>query len=471
MFPKPSSFVPLAALSFLGSAAAHAAPAPASAPAAPNILFILADDLGYGDLGCYGQTRLATPAIDKLAREGTRFTQFYAGSAVCAPSRNALMTGQHNGHATIRGNAKVDLTPADTTVAQLLKSAGYTTALDGKWGLGAEGGPGAPTKKGFDHFFGYVDQTHAHNYYPSFLVREDQRMPLHNVVPDEGPYGQGVATTRVDYSAALIADDALAFLDKQRDAKQPFFLYCAFTLPHANNEGKPDGMDTAPGDRTPFEKENWPAPEKGFAGMMGRLDRDVARLMEKLHALHLDENTLVIFASDNGPHREGGHDPDFFHSRGPLRGIKRDAYEGGTRVPFIARWPGHVPSGATSEHVAYFGDFLATAADLAHVAVPAGRDSLSFAPALLGHADQQPKHDYLYFEFYEGATWQSTRFGNWKAIRSPMLTGPVELYDLSTDLAESHDLAATHPTEVARARQIMQEAHVPSAHFTPPSAK
>ncbi len=434
-----------------------AAGAVSAAERHPNVVFILADDLGYGDVGCYGQKKIPTPNIDRLAAQGLRFTQFYAGATVCAPSRDVLMTGQHDGHITVRGNAKVPLAPGDHTVAELFQRAGYATALTGKWGLGYEHTDSTPLHKGFDYFYGYLDQTHAHNYYPTFLYLNEARVPLRNVVPNEGKYGQGVATSRVDYSAALIADEALAFVQRQTKDR-PFFLYYAPTLPHANNEAAPDGSEDP--DRSQFAKEPWPAVEIGFASMVARLDRDVGKLLAQLEAQGLADNTIVIFASDNGPHQEGGHDGNFFDSNGPLRGFKRDLTEGGIRVPFIVRWPGHVPAGATSDHVAYFGDFYATAAELTGQPLPAGLDSHSFLPTLLGQ--KQAPAEYLYWEFYENGSSQAVRFDDWKAIRHPMLNGPVELYDLATDLGEAHDLAAQHPDLVARAKAYMDQAHVPS---------
>ncbi|HET7538149.1 MAG TPA: arylsulfatase [Candidatus Didemnitutus sp.] len=422
----------------------------------PNVVFILADDLGYADVGCYGQKTIATPNIDRLAADGVRFTQFYAGSTVCAPSRSVLITGQHTGHTTIRGNAKFGLRAEDHSVAEMFKQAGYATAIIGKWGLGAEGSDATPSHKGFDYFFGYLDQTHAHNYYPTFLIRNDARVPLRNVVPNEGQYGQGVATTRVDYSAALIADEAVAFLRRQTK-ERPFFLLYAPTLPHANNEGKPDGMED-PG-RDAFDKDNWPGAEKGFAAMVTRLDRDVGRIVAELEKLGVAGDTLVIFTSDNGPHAEGGHDPQFFHSSGPLTGHKRDLTEGGIREPFIARWPGHIKAGVTSEHVGYFGDFFATAAELTGVRTPPNLDSLSFLPALLGRT--QAPHEFLYWEFYE-ESGQAVRFGDWKAIRRPMLTGRIALYDLKSDQAEQHDVASAHPDLVTKAKAYMDQSHVPS---------
>lgn len=425
----------------------------------PNIVFILADDLGYGDLGCYGQKRIQTPNLDRLATQGTRFTQFYAGAPVCAPSRNVLMTGQHTGHTTVRGNAKVDLRADEVTVADVLKRAGYATGLIGKWGLGKEGSSGAPRKKGFDYFYGYVDQSMAHNYYPTFLLRNEEHVPLRNVVPDAGPYGQGVATVKLDYSADLMADEAVKFVRDHR--RGPFFLYFATTLPHANDEAKPDGMEVP--DYGPYAHENWATPLKGYAAMVTRLDAQIGRLMAELKTLGLEDNTLVIFTSDNGPHKEGGNDPAFFNSSGPLRGIKRDLYEGGIREPLIVRWPGHARAGATSDHVGYFGDFMATFAELAHVKTPSKIDSMSFLPVIEGNATAQKQHEYLYWEFYEGASAQAVRMGRWKAVRSPMETGEVEVYDLETDLGEKRDVAAKHPEIVARAAEAMKRAHVPSS--------
>jgi arylsulfatase A-like enzyme len=440
--------------------AATAAPA-SQAAAKPNLVFILADDLGYGDVGCYGQKRILTPNIDRLAAEGMRFTQFYAGSTVCAPSRCVLMTGLHTGHCYIRGNAKTNLRPEDVTVAEVLKAAGYRTGLIGKWGLGHEGSTGVPTRQGFDSFFGYLDQTHAHNYYPTFLLRNEQRVPLRNVVPNEGPVGQGIASVRVDYSHDLMAEEALRFLDQQKDG-QPFFLYLAFTLPHANNEAGKQGLEVP--DLGDYANQDWPASQKAHAAMVSRLDRDVGRVMERLRALGMDRNTLVIFTSDNGPHREGGHDPELSDSNGPLRGIKRALYEGGIRVPMLARWPGRIKPGSTANFMGYFGDVLPTAAELAGAKEPAGLDGVGFLPTLLGSGEQR-QHAYLYWEFYEQGGRQAVRMGDWKAIRQPW-GGRIELYDLKADLGETHDLAADHPDVVEKLRPAMDEAHVPSPLWT-----
>ena len=426
--------------------------------APPNIIFIMADDLGYGDLGSYGQKQIQTPHLDQFASEGVRFTDFYAGATVCAPSRSVLMTGLHTGHTYIRGNSKDNLRPEDVTVAEILKDVGYATGLVGKWGLGHEGSDGLPTRQGFDYFFGYLDQHHAHNYYPSFLIRNEERINLKNVVPGEGEYGQGVAAEKVEYSHELISEEALRFVEEH--AQQRFFLYLALTLPHANNEAGKEGMEVP--DLGIYADKDWPEAQKGTAAMISLLDRDVGRLMTLLKEQGIDENTIVFFTSDNGPHAEGGNDPDFFDSNGQLRGIKRDLYEGGIRVPMLVRWPGKAPSGTVSSHVGYFGDLMATAAEIAAVQAPANLDSISFLPAILGETDRQQKHDYLYWEFYERGSAQAVRMGNWKAVRKPMFGDQIELYNLESDSGEEIDVSEGFPEIVSRARKIMEEAHTPS---------
>jgi arylsulfatase A-like enzyme len=431
----------------------------------PNIIFILADDLGYGDLGCYGQKQIQTPHIDRMAKEGVRFTDFYAGSTVCAPSRCVLMTGLHTGHAYIRGNSKANLRPEDGTVAELLRQAGYATALVGKWGLGHEGSTGIPTRKGFDYFFGYLDQTHAHNYYPSFLVRNETRVALRNVVPSEGTVGQGVAREKLEYSHDLMTSEALAFVD--RNKSRPFFLYLAYTIPHANNEAKNEGMEVP--DLGIYQNENWPAAQKALAAMITRMDRDIGSLFERLKQYGIDEQTIVFFSSDNGPHREGGNNPDFFDSNGPLRGIKRDLYEGGIRVPLIVRWPSRAPSGRVSGQVGYFADFMPTAAQLAGTAVPANLDGISLLPAILGNDAGQKEHDYLYWEFYESGTAQAVRMGDWKGVCKPF-GGEIELYNLKDDVGETKNLAGGNPAIVGKIRTAMREAHVPSSLWKVPAS-
>lgn len=425
----------------------------------PNIVFILADDLGYGDLGCYGQTIIQTSRLDRMAQEGMRFTQAYAGSTVCAPSRCCLMTGLHTGHARVRGNALVPLEPQDVTVAEVLQKAGYRTGLCGKWGLGEPDTSGVPNRQGFDYFFGYLNQQHAHNYYPDYLWRNEERVPI----PENVQGGKGWASERVRYSHDLIMDEAMQFIE--REQAHPFLLYLAVTLPHANNErggAKGDGMEIP--DYGAYADKDWPTPQKGHAAMISRLDSDVGRVLDRLKELGLEENTLVIFTSDNGTHKEGGADPEFFKSSGVLRGYKRDLYEGGIRVPMIARWPGYVPAGAVSDHVCAFWDFLPTAARLAGVDPPTGIDGLSMVPALMGRPNAQPKHDLLYWEFHEGGHKQAVRMGDWKAVR-PNTKAPVELYVLSQDPGEAKNVAAEHPELVARAEALFQSCRTPSEEW------
>lgn len=435
----------------------------------PNIIFILADDLGYGELGCYGQQLIKTPELDRMAAEGMRFTQFYAGSTVCAPSRCVLMVGQHTGRCSVRGNAPANqrviqsLREEDVTVAQILKSRGYRTALIGKWGLGEEDEPGHPLRKGFDYFFGYLNQGHAHNYYPEFLWRNWGKVMLRNeVVAVKTNYGAdftpGYAVKKIDYSHDLFTQDALRWVEENRDG--PFFLYLAYTIPHANNEAtRATGDGTEVPDYGIYADYDWPNQDKGQAAMITRMDRDVGQLLRKLRELGIAERTLVMFSSDNGPHNEAGHNMERFRPSGPLRGMKRDLYEGGIRVPFIAWWPGVVPAGAVSDHVGYFGDVMATVCELIGADLPPERDSISFLPTLLGHAEKQQKHEYLYWEFYERGSAQAVRFGDWKAVRKPMFTGEIELYNLAEDSGETRNVAPEHPEVVERAKQLMDQAH------------
>ena len=443
----------------------------------PNLVFILADDLGYGDLGCYGQKRIQTPHLDRLADEGMKFTQFYAGSTVCAPSRCVLMTGLHTGHCWVRGNAgganmmAQTLRDEDRTVAEVFKDAGYATAQFGKWGLGELGSPGHPNRQGFDYFYGYLSQHHAHNYYPSFLIRNDEIVRLRNVPAQETPgRGDGWAKEKIDYSHDLIMAEALQWLGAHRT--QSFFLYLSLTIPHANNEAS---RATGNGQEIPdygiYAQQDWPDPDKGQAAMITRMDRDIGRLLAQLKEYQLDENTLVLFSSDNGPHKEGGNNPDFFEANGPLRGMKRALYEGGIRVPMLARWPGKVPSGKTSDHLGYFGDLFATVCELTGQPTPAGLDSISFLPALLGKTQDQKQHDYLYWEFYEQGSRQAVRFGDWKAIRQPMRQGKIELYNLAEDLGETTDLASSQPEKVAQAARLLDQAHRPDPKWKVPARR
>ncbi len=429
----------------------------------PNIVLILADDLGYGDLGCYGQTRIRTPNLDRMAAEGMRFTQAYAGSTVCAPSRCCLMTGLHTGHARTRGNKPIDLPlrPQDVTVAEVLRSAGYRTGLFGKWSLGQLGSTGYPTRKGFDEWFGYFSQLHAHNYYPEHLLDQETDYLCRG----------NLGTQRKDYAPDLFTARAVSFIERQSTA-QPFFLHVCYTAPHANNEM---GRDTKNGMQTPsdapYTAQSWPQTEKNFAAMITRMDADVGKLTAALQQKGLDGDTLVLFASDNGPHREGGHDPRFFESSGPLRGIKRDLTEGGIRVPAIARWPAELRAGQVSDIPWAFWDFLPTAAELANAGVPSGLDGRSIVPALTG-GTQKP-HDDFYWEFHESGFDQAVRTGDWKGIRKG-LKSPIELYNLANDLGERNNVAAAHPDVVRKIEAAFTAARTESAEFpilTPEEAR
>ena len=427
----------------------------------PNIIFIMADDLGYGDLGCYGQELIKTPHIDRLAENGMRFTDFYSGSTVCAPSRCVLMTGLDTGHCYIRGNGKNNLRPEDVTVAELLKAEGYATGQVGKWGLGHEGTSGMPTNQGFDYFFGYLDQHHAHLFYPTFLIRNEDRVPLKNVVPNEGQWGQGIASEKVEYTPALMIDETLGFIDRKKD--EPFFLYLSYTLPHANNEAwNETGDGTAVPDFGIYENKPWTKQNKGQAAMVTYLDMMVGKVVERLEDHGLIEDTVIFFTSDNGPHSEAGNDPRFFDANGPLSGIKRALYDGGIRVPLIVQWKGKIEPGTTSSLVSGQVDFMATAVDIAGDDMEIPTNGISFLPTLLGNDSEQTKHEYLYWEFYEQGSKQALRMGKWKAIRRPMLTGPIEIYDVTQDPAEENDLAKRRPEMVETFERIFQNARTPS---------
>jgi arylsulfatase A-like enzyme len=450
------------------------ASAAASEPAAkPNLIFILADDLGYGELGCYGQTVIQTPHLDKMAADGLRFTRFYAGATVCAPSRSVLMTGQHHGHTRVRGNAgRVNpaaqaLKADDVTVAGLLKSAGYRTALFGKWGLGdvGEAESGLPRKHGFDEFFGYLSQHHAHNHFPDFLWRNEERVSLPNKVTAVGDSGGGYATEAVQFADDLFADEALKFVADNKD--RPFFLYWSMVTPHANNErtrALKDGAHVP--DYGPYADKDWPNQDKGHAAMVTRLDAHVGRMLQQLRTLGIDKNTLVIFTSDNGPHNESNHNLERFHPSGPLSGIKRSLTDGGIRVPAIAYWPGRISPGTTSDHVAYFGDWMATACELAEVKLPADRDSISFVPTLLGKSAEQKSHEFLYWEFHEGGFRHAAIYqGRWKGIRNGGPDKPVRLFDLHNDVAESNNVADQFPEIAASISEYLKTARSESSDW------
>ena len=451
-----------------------------TAHAKTNIVFILADDLGYGDIGAFGQKVLKTPRLDQMAKEGLKFTQFYAGCTVCAPSRSVLMTGKHMGRTTVRGNSTkpIVIQPEELTVASLLKKAGYKTACVGKWGLGTPDNFTNPNDVGFDHFYGYINMWHAHNFYPEFLIRNGKVEKLRNEVAEKWkPYqdpklpnsGRGVAVKKVDYAPDLIMDDALQFIEKNH--KDPFFLYLALNVPHANNEAGKEGMEVP--DLYEFKDKDWPEPEKGFAAMIRNIDRDTGRVLDLLKKLGIEKDTLVIFTSDNGPHQEGGHNADFFNSNGKYRGIKRDLTEGGIRVPTIAWWPGTIEADTSNKHQWYFGDLMATAAELSAQEIPEDLDSDSFVQTLKGNPPEKEwyRKSPLYWEFNERGTSQAVRFGKWKAIRKPMFTGKTQLYDLSWDHEEKRDHAERRPKLVEYAENLMKKHHVPDPNWGPREKK
>ena len=442
----------------------------------PNIVFILADDLGYGDLGVYGQQYIHTPHLDRLAAEGMRFTQFYAGTTVCAPSRSSLLTGQHTGHTYIRGNKEIQpegqepLADSVQTFAQLLQQAGYVTGAFGKWGPGMVGTSGDPNRKGFDEFFGYNCQRQSHRYYPTHLWHNSEKIIL-----DGNDLSQ-----QVHYAPSLIQQKTLAFIENHKDSS--FFLFIPTVLPHAELQGPEDeyyrqyehafdetphhGSDYGPG-ATVAGYASVDKPRATFAAMVSRMDAYVGQVLDKLDELGLTDNTLVIFSSDNGPHQEGGADPEFFNSAGGLRGVKRDLYEGGIRTPLIAHWPNHIAAGSVSDHIGAFWDIMPTLVELTGAPRPHYTDGISLLPTLLGQGDQQ-QHGYLYWEFHEGGGRQAVRMGNWKGVRLNVKEapdGPIALYDLQADPAETTDVAAARPEIAKQLAERMEKAHHESAVF------
>lgn len=428
----------------------------------PNIVFILADDLGYGDLSCYGQERFKTPYIDQLAAEGVRFTDFYSGSAVCAPSRSCLLTGLHSGHAPIRGNKEFQpegqqpMPEGTTTMATLLKSAGYTNGIIGKWGLGYPGSGSEPLDMGFDYFFGNNCQRHAHSYFVDYLWENREKVYFQEPV----------------YSHDELTRKGLEFI--KANQKQPFFLYLAYAIPHAEMVLPDEYLEPFKGE---FPEPNpWPSgrhygeqpyPRAALAAMISHLDSDVGKIMELLKELGIDENTLVVFTSDNGPAEEGGNDPDFFNSNGPFKGLKRDLYEGGIRVPFITRYPGVIPEGRVSGHVAALWDVLPTLVDLTGIEADYACDGISMMPALKGNDPEQAEHEYLYWEFHELGGRQAIRKGQWKGVKYGLSSqeSALELYNLEDDPGETSNLADAHPEIVLDLEQKLLEARVPSEHF------
>jgi arylsulfatase len=434
-------------------------------------VLIVADDLGSAELGCYGQKIIKTPNVDKLAANGAKFTRFYAGNAVCAPSRCALMTGKHMGHATIRNNREVKpegqhpINATDVTVAELLKAKGYTTGAMGKWGLGMFGSTGDPLKHGFDLFYGYNCQRHAHSHYPTYLYRNAERFDLPGNTGDTGP----------SYTQDLFEQEAVRFIEVNR--AKPFFLYLPFIVPHVAVQVPEDSLAEYKGklgDDPAYDGSKGyrphPAPHAAYAAMVTRMDRSVGRIVDKLKAAGLADNTLVIFTSDNGPtHNVGGADSTFFHSAGTLRGLKGSVYEGGIRVPFVAYWPGTIKPGTVVDTRLYFPDVLPTLCELTGATPPAGIDGLSFAPALRGEA--QKGHDFLYWEFPAYTGQQAVTAGDWKAVRQGLANGMLktELYDLAKDPNEVTDVAAANPDVLARMEKLLKEQHVPNPEFPLPT--
>ncbi len=429
----------------------------------PNIVYILLDDAGYGDLSCYGQTKFETPNIDRLAAEGMKFTSHYSGSTVCAPSRAVLMTGKHTGRVAVRGNfsrkhnGEVPLKSSEVTLPEILQKAGYQTAAFGKWGLGPVGSEGGPENQGIDHFFGYNDQKAAHNYYPEFLWENDKKVPL-----EAGTY-----------SHTAIFDKSLEWV--RTHYEEPFFLYLPVTIPHAS-------MHVPEKYAAPFRKKfpqfedtvgtysgpDVTNPAAMFAGMMTLMDEDVGRLVALLEELGVDKDTLVILSSDNGAHIEGGHMPDFFDSTGPFRGYKRSLTDGGIRVPMIAKWKGHVAADEETDLISAHWDILPTICEIVGADIPDGVTGLSMLPTLIGKGEQA-KHDYLYWEFTNQTEKRALRFGDWKVVQNNLETlgkdAPFELYNIVEDQGEENDLSEKMPELIEKAEAYFEEAHVLNSDF------
>jgi arylsulfatase A len=452
----------------------------------PNIIYILADDLGYGDLSSWGNTHFSTPHLDALNSSGMRFTQHYSGSTVCAPSRSCLMTGLHTGHTPIRGNKEIQpegqepLPDATLTLPEILKSKGYVTGAFGKWGLGFPGSEGDPLNQGFDEFYGYNCQRFAHNYYPYHLWHNDQRIELE----ENAGSAEGV------FAPVQIQEETLAFIEANKD--EPFFCFVPHVIPHAEMFAPEEYMERFRGKFLPESTyegadeghERYRAGAYGsqseghaaFAAMVTLLDDHVGQIVAKINELGLARNTLIIFSSDNGPHQEAGHDPAYFNSNGGLRGVKRDLYEGGIRVPMIASWPGVIEPDSQSDHQSAFWDVLPTVAEAAGVSAPEHVDGISFLPTLIGEG-HQVEHEYLYWEFHERGGRQGIRKGDWKGVKygiNEVPNAPLELYNLSDDPRETTNLAAQHPEIVSELEALMKSANTPSSiekfNFSPPSA-
>ena len=424
-----------------------------------NIIYILLDDAGYGDLSCYGQKKFKTPNIDLLAKEGIKFTQHYSGSTVCAPTRSVLMTGLHTGHTQIRGNKEVKPIgqhpiPSNAfTIAEALKKSGYQTGAFGKWGLGSPGSEGAPENQGFDRFYGYNCQRNAHTYYPTWLFDNEKKISLDGKT----------------YSHDLIMEKAIEFIRSYQDG--PFFCFLPLAIPHASMHvpekyAKPFRKRFAEHENKigKYKGPNVKNPAAMFAGMMTKLDEGVGEILELIKELEIDEDTIILLSSDNGPHKEGGHMPNYFDSNGPYRGFKRDLYEGGIRVPLIARWPNKIKAGTVSDHISAHWDIFPTFCEIAGVELTEKLDGISFLPTLWGKSNQQ-NHDYLYWEFHERSGARAARFKNWKAVQKNLKKNPnppIEIYNLLQDPGELKDLSMEREDLIEKAKQIFIKAHTPS---------
>jgi arylsulfatase A-like enzyme len=420
----------------------------------PNVIVIVADDLGYGDLGCYGQSAIRTPHIDRLASEGLRFTDHYSGSSVGVASRCSLLTGRHTGNARIRGTGDGLLAEDDVTIAKVMKQAGYVTGAIGKWAVGHPPPPNDPIRNGFDSFYGYLDRWHANNHFPDFLWENGRRCTIKGNIVSVSGRG-GVAIKRTQYAHHLFTTKGLEFIEANKD--RSFFLYLAFNLPHANTEAGDNGMEV-PND-VPYSNMPWPEAQRNQASMITRLDHSVGRIIDLLKSLDLQQDTCVFFTSDNGPASEGGADPIFFKSTRGLRGRKGLLYEGGIRVPLIVWWPGRATSERTTSHLSAFWDLMPTIFELAGISDtrPIETDGLSYAPTILDDLERQKAHPFLYWESHESGTTQAVRFATWKAVAP--FGARLELYNLQTDPAEETNVADVHPEVTQRVRELLETAH------------
>lgn len=454
----------------------------------PNVIYIYADDLGYGELGCYGQQKIKTPHLDQLAREGVRFTQHYTSAPVCAPARAMLMTGKHAGHSYIRGNyelggfedetegGQMPLPEGAFTIAHLMKNAGYTTGLIGKWGLGMNNTTGAPDKQGFDYYYGYLCQKQAHNFYPTHLWENGKWDTLnnsffyvHRPIAKNSPDSAFDNFRGKDYSLTKMAEKTFDFIRSNKD--KPFFLYLPYTGPHVSLQAPDEAVKEYIGqfEEQPYYGDKGYAstkyPLSTYAAMITYMDKQIGKIMALLKELKLDENTIVMFSSDNGTTFDvGGVNGAFFNATGGLRGRKQELYEGGIREPFIARWPGRVPAGKVSDHISVQFDMMATLAELTGVTAPPN-DGISFLPTLLGKTGQQKQHPFVYFEFPERSGQVAVRMGNWKGVKSNMKSdknAPWEIYNLKEDIGETKDIAAQHPELAKQFEEILWQQHRPS---------